>query len=280
MSDKNGAKLIWLIPANFYRFREGYMTIRTRITFSVATNSRETVENNLLASACFRKPHHHQILLQSAFCSAALAYNDAIEKSDNDLIVLAHQDIFLPESWLTQLERALDYLEVNDPAWGVLGCYGKTVDGRGWGHLYSSGRGVIGEPLERPVPIQTLDEIVLILRKSSGLRFDEHLPYFHLYGADICLSAAKLGRTSYAISAFCVHNTVQTLVLPKEFYCCCNHIKRVWKDWLPIQTTCVRITRFNIPLYKRRLREACLRLRGKTIGALRSNDPRQLFEEF
>jgi hypothetical protein len=250
------------------------------ITFAVAVNSRQLFNDNFLASPCFRLPQHYQLLVQNDFSSAALAYNDAIEKSDNDLIVFSHQDIFLPELWLSQLECALDYLTVNDPEWGVLGCYGKTVDGRGWGHLYSSGRGVIGEPFERPVPIQTLDEIVLILRRSSGLRFDEQLPYFHLYGADICLSAAKMGRTSYAISAFCIHNTVQTLVLPTEFYCCCGHIRRVWKDRLPIQTTCVRITRFNVSLYERRLREACLRLRGKAVGALRVNDPRRLLEEF
>jgi Glycosyltransferase like family len=254
------------------------LTLRD-VTFAVAVNNRQIFNDNFFASPCFRRPHHYQLLIQNDFSSAAIAYNDAIEKSDNDLIVFAHQDIFLPELWLSALKCALDYLTVNDPEWGVLGCYGKTVDGRGWGHLYSSGRGVIGEPFERPVPIQTLDEIVLILRKSSGLRFDEHLPYFHLYGADVCLSAAKMGRTSYAISAFCIHNTVQSLVLPTEFYCCCGYIKRVWKDRLPIQTTCVRITRFNISLYKRRLREACLRVRGKAIGALRVNDPRRLLEE-
>ena len=70
--------------------------------------------------------------------------------------------------------------------------------------------------------VQTLDEIVLILKKSSGLRFDDSLPHFHFYGTDICLRAAQRGMRSYAISAFCVHNTHQTLVLPEEFYECCQ----------------------------------------------------------
>jgi hypothetical protein len=175
----------------------------------------------------------------------------------------------------------LDDLAAADPNWGVLGSYGKTQDGRGWGHVYSSGREVIGEPLRRPVVVQTLDEIVLILRKSSGLRFDDSLPHFHFYGTDICLSAAKKGMKSYAISAFCVHNTHQTLVLPKEFYECCRHIKRVWKDCLPIQTTCIRITKFNFPLYNRQLRELYLRyIRRRECGGTRVQDPLPLLKEF
>jgi hypothetical protein len=250
------------------------------ITFAVAVNSREVFENNFLASPCFRTPHHPQILVQRNFDSAARAYNDAVDKSINDLMVFCHQDIVLPQSWLLQLQRALDSLEVLDPAWGVLGCFGATQDGNFWGHAYSSGLGVLGEPFQAPARVQTLDEIVLILRKSSGLRFDESLPHFHLYGADICLRAAKRRMKSYAVSAFCIHNTRQNLIVPKEFYECCKHIKRVWKDCLPIQTTCVRITKFNFPVYERRLREAYLRhIRRKEVGGTRVKNVQRLLEE-
>jgi hypothetical protein len=112
------------------------------------------------------------------------------------------------------------------------------------------------------------------------LRFDETLPHFHLYGADICLRAAEMGLKSYAISAFCIHNTRQCLVLPKEFYECCRHIKRVWKNLLPIQTTCIRITRFNFPLYRRRLRELYLRrVRRKEFGGTRVANPQRLLDK-
>jgi hypothetical protein len=128
--------------------------------------------------------------------------------------------------------------------------------------------------------IQTLDEVVLIFRRSSGLRFDDHLPHFHLYGADLCLRAAKTGLKTYAIPAFCIHNTNQYLVLPKEFYECCRHIKRRWKDQLPIQTTCVRITRFNRFIYSRRLQEAYLRyVCHKGFIAPRVKDVSQLLQQ-
>ena len=99
----------------------------TNITFAVATNSRKTLESNFLSSECFRPPHCHQILLQEGFPCAAKAYNDAIDKSVNDLIVFAHQDVVFPAHWLCQLERALEDLEVQDHNWGVLGCYGQTA---------------------------------------------------------------------------------------------------------------------------------------------------------
>jgi Glycosyltransferase like family len=247
------------------------------ITFIIAVNNREIFENNFCASPCFQGSTNYEFLVQEGFASAALAYNDAITRSSNDLMVFCHQDIILPKDWVLQLQAALTQLQRTDPGWGVLGSYGKTQDGRGWGHVYSSGRDVIGTSFEQPVEIQTLDEIVLILRKSSGLCFDEELPHFHLYGADICLRAAAAGRRSYAISAFCIHNTVQPLVLPKEFYECCKYVRGVWKAKLPIQTTCIRLTTSNLSVYSRRLREFYLRhIRRKEIGGIRSQNPHVL----
>jgi hypothetical protein len=254
--------------------------LEPKITFVVAMNNREVFENNFLASACLRGAHAHEVVVQERFMSAPKAYNEALERSSNDLIVFCHQDIYFPDGWLEDLRRALDYLAIHDPDWGVLGCSGMTVDRHHWRYLYSSGLGVSGAPLEHPKPVQTLDEIVLILRKSSGLRFDEQLPHFHLYGTDICLQASRRGMKSYVVSAFCIHNTHQALVLPTEFYECCNHIRRVWSDCLPIQTTCVRITTFNAPVYTRRLRESYLRhVRRKEVGGMRVKDVRRLVEE-
>ncbi len=256
------------------------MSSTRNVTFAVAVNNREVFDNNFLASPCLRGSHDHQILVRENFNSAAKGYNTAIDLASHDLIVFCHQDILLPETWLSELERALKHLEIEDPNWGVLGCYGETLNDNGRGHIYSSGLGTMGQPFDHPAPVQTLDEIVLILRKSSGLRFDEGLPHFHLYGTDICLRAAAMGMKSYAISAFCLHNTHQSLVLPKEFYECCRHVKHVWKDYLPIQTTCIRITRFNVPLYRRRLGELYLRcIRRKEIGGTRAQNPQRLFEE-
>jgi glycosyltransferase involved in cell wall biosynthesis len=257
------------------------MSLTSRVTFVVAVPNRQIIDRNFLISPCLAYPHSHQILVQENFACAGKAYNQGIDMAENDLVIFCHSDILLPQGWLDELQKAIDRLEIVDPNWGVLGVSGKTQDGRGWGHVYSSGRGIIGAELEQPVPIQTLDEIVLILRKSSALRFDEAMPHFHFYGTDICLRAAKLGRKSYAVSAFCIHNTHQNLILSDEFYECCRYTKRIWKDALPIQTTCVRITRSGIPVLARRVKEFYLRhIRHKEFGGTRLQDPSPLLREF
>ncbi len=255
------------------------MSKRT-FTFVAAVNNRTVLETNLLASPCLRNSSGHEMLIQEGFRSAGKAYNDAIRKSRNEYMIFVHQDIVLPEQWLGQLENALEYLEEKDPGWGVLGCFGKTRDEGGRGCVYQSGVGMIGEPFQHPAPVQTLDEIVLILRRSSGLMFDENLPHFHLYGTDICLRAGQLGRSSYAIPAFCIHNTNQGFILPKEFYECYWRVKRTWKSQLPVQATCIRITRSNLAMWKRRLYEVYFRLSRRDASAgIRVRDPKELMRE-
>ena len=247
----------------------------------MAVNQQEIFERNFLSSPCLREMGDPQILVQEGFDSASKAYNDALGRSQNDLMIFVHQDVILPATWPSDLASALGCLDSTDPGWGVLGCYGEAPLTGGSGYVYSSGLGIVGRPFDWPTPVQTLDEIVLIFRKSSGLQFDEKLPHFHFYGTDICLRAATMGLNCYAISAFCIHNTHQPLVLPREFYECCRHIRRVWKDRLPIQTSCIRITRSNLPVYSRRLREAYLRyIRRKEHGGVRAADPQRLLDEF
>jgi hypothetical protein len=220
-------------------------------------------------------------LIQEGFPSASLAYNDAIDKSENDLIVFAHQDILFPAKWIDELRLALAQLEESDPSWGVLGCYGETLHDNGRGYILSGAQGVLGKPFRQPEPVQTLDEIVLILRKSSGMRFDESLPHFHFYGADISLQAAQQAHGVYVIPAFCVHNTSQQWALPAEFYECYSHFRMKWKEWLPIQTTVIRVTRSETQMYLRRIKETYLKyVRRRTVGAERVVSGRTLLEAF
>ncbi len=229
----------------------------------------DEVRQNFLLSPCLNSAAGHQLLIQEAYSSAAEAYNDAIDRSVNDLMVFVHQDVVLPFTWMSQLRLALKELDVMDPNWGVLGCYGVRADASHVGYLYSPGVGILGTPFSSPTPVQTLDEVVLILRRSSGLRFDEGLPHFHLYGSDICLRAAKRGSLSYAIPAFCVHNANRYLVLPKEYYISCRHFRRIWRSMFPVHTTCLTFTNSNTPLYGRRLASCMLSIFAEKDSFLR-----------
>ncbi len=143
---------------------------------------------------------------------------------------------------------------------------------------YSAGLGVLGKPFAQPIAIDTLDEYVLIMRKSSGLRFDPKLPHFHFYGTDICLSARKKKKSCYAISAFCIHNTSYGL-LPPEFFECYWRVKRKWKEFLPIQTSCIRVTRWNEELIVRRLKHVYFTLFRRDYKLFpRLEDPRSVLQ--
>jgi hypothetical protein len=244
------------------------------VTFVVTRNNAAIFEQNFAASPCLEGLRPEQIIVQEGFSSAAAAYNDAIERANTDLLVFAHQDVYFPEDWLDNLDRSLKILERSDPDWGVLGGWG--VDNRGLqaGYLYSVGLVLLGKSFVQPVKIDTLDEYFLIMRKRSGLRFDPNLSHFHLYGTDICLSARKNNMSCYAISAFSIHNTGNGK-LPREFFDVYWRVKKKWKEFLPIQTPCIRITRWNEELIVRKLKLVYFKFFRKEYGLHdRLEDPR------
>ena len=244
------------------------------VTFVVNKSGDPSIfERNFAASACLEGIRPDRIIVQEGYSSASVAYNDAIDKAKTDLIVFAHQDVYFPKDWLADLNRSLKILEVSDSNWGVLGCSGVNNCGLFAAYLYSVGLGILGGPFSQPIAIDTLDEFILILRKSSNLRFDPNLPSFHFYGTDICLSSRKAKKNCYAISAFSVHNTSYGPLAP-DFFRCYWPVKRKWKKHLPIQTPCIRITRWNEDLIIRRFKDTCFTLMGRDMRPLpRLDDP-------
>jgi hypothetical protein len=247
-----------------------------KFTVVASVNDSEVLRKNLYLSPGLLKCDRNQVVIKQGFRSASLAYNSAIDEAKHEILIFVHQDVYLPDAWFSDLSRWLSYLRDEKIDWGVLGCFGsrRSAEG-GVGRIYSTGLGLIGRRIIKPEPIETLDEIVLIIRKSSGLRFDPSLPHFHLYGTDICMAATDKGLINYAIPAFCVHNTNQLLSLPKEFYDCYRYIKRKWKKFLPIYASCITISLFDRELHLRRMREFGRRALGiERMPKRRIEDPR------
>lgn len=250
-------------------------------TVVVAVNNRKTLQDNLLASPGLVDHESAELVVKEGFESASAAYNSAFDDARSDILVFVHQDVYLPARWLERVDDAIRALDETGVQWGVLGSFGSKRDAAGGvGRVFTNGLGLHGNPIGSPEPVETLDEIVLIFRKSSGLRFDPDLPYFHMYGVDICLSARDAGLTNYAIPGFCVHNTNQLLELPSEFYRCYRFIKRKWARYLPIATSCMTVTRFDGELRRKQLNEFLARAFHKTAKPLhRVADPRSLLSE-
>jgi len=247
-------------------------------TVIVAVNNRRILESNLLLSPALARDRQSRVIIKENFPSASLAYNDAIEEASNDILIFVHQDVYLPEHWFDDVSDSIRALENKGVHWGVLGCFGTRRGARErFGTVFTTGRGIHGNPIDTPEPVDTLDEIVLLVRRSSGLRFDPNLPHFHMYGVDLCLTAQSVGMINYAIPAFCVHNTNQLVTLPAEFYTCYSYIKRKWSKYLPIHTSCMTVTRFEIERREKQAKDFINTALGRLKNPLpRAEDPRTL----
>ena len=216
-------------------------------TLIVAVNHEDVLQSTLLRSPDV--DDRCQLVLKRSYSTAGQAYNAGIAEAKNEVLVFAHQDVYLPQGWLSRLRRSLVQLDNRDSDWGVLGVSGIANSLDMSGHVYSTGlRRILGAPFDRPIECLTLDEMLLVMRRSSGLMFDERLPGFHLYGTDICMTARKRSLKTYVIPAFCIHNSNGIVRLPMTFWKAYLYLRRKWWKQLPISTPCATITRWCGPM--------------------------------
>jgi hypothetical protein len=243
-----------------------------------AVNNEAVLRSCLLSSPDLSSVS--EVLLQRGYTSAASAYNAAIVAAKTDVLVLAHQDVFLPKGWAGQLERSLAGLAKADPQWAVAGVWGGREFGQFQGHLYCAGlQRVLGQSTAQTAEVTSLDEVLLILRKSSGVRFDERLSGFHMYGTDICLEAKARGLKSYAISAFCIHNTNGYRMLPLDFWKSYLFLRRKWRTELPVATSCTKITTGCWPMIWWNIDRAANVLLRRHHPGRRVSNPAALYED-
>jgi hypothetical protein len=243
-----------------------------------AVNNEHILKSCLLKSPDISSADH--VILQTGYESAASAYNTGMSRVDSEVVVFAHQDVYLPEGWINSVRVAIETLNSHDPDWGVLGVWGVPKGGGRVGYLYWTGvDGAAGNPFNGGIEVETLDELLLVVRRSSSLTFDEGLPGFHMYGADICLEAKQRGLKCYVVSAFCIHNTNQYKMLPMDFWKSYFFMRKKWKSYLPVMTSCIEITYWCWPMIKWNIIRAANLLLGREKTHLRVADPSQLYRD-
>jgi len=248
-------------------------------TLISATNNEAILKNCLLHSPDVRSAS--SLMLQKGYTNAAEAFNKAIAEAKTDLLIFVHQDVYLPEGWITKVQETIKVLSETDPQWGVLGVWGARIGSEGAGFVYDGAwNHVLGNEFQGGREVDALDEVVLILRKSSGLRFDPQIPGFHMYGADICLEAKRRGMKCFAIAAFCIHNTNQYGMLPWQFWNAYLKMRKKWKANLPIKTTCIDITNWCWPMVRWNIVRAINLMTGRDKPPIkRVTDPGKLYAE-
>jgi hypothetical protein len=242
------------------------------ITLVAAVNDEAVLERNLLASP-LASSEGVEVILQRGAPSAAKAYNDAIERARHDVVVLAHQDVYIPVGWELRLDEQI--ARIGSDAWGVLGVFGVAEGGRHMGRVWCSGNArEFDYRVARPTPAVSFDELLLVVRRSSGLRFDERLPSFHMYGTDIAQRARAAGLGSYIIDAPVIHNSLPVRSLGGGYARAYRAMQRIHADRLPIPTCIVPLTRWGMPLKKSRIQRTLRGLRhGFERGDNRHADP-------
>jgi hypothetical protein len=166
-------------------------------------------------------------------------FNRIITKTDlakDFWVVFCHQDFTLKEN-LPEKLKALD----TSAMYGVIGA--RFSQENFFGSVIQTDGSTTGVALKEPTPVQTLDEICLIIHSSlfrEGLKFDERF-CFHFYGADVCLQAYMMGFGVYALQVECQHKS-KTLggdIYSDAYQSDLKLFRNKWQKHLPVRTTTI-----------------------------------------
>jgi hypothetical protein len=219
------------------------------LSFVVCLSDDRWLETNLLASPCLGPSSPHEVIAVRNAPSAADGLNLALERAKNEWVVCIHQDVFLPEGWDRVMMSQYRQAERRFGPIGVAGVYGvgkvEEIPGRPpaaerVGRVVDRDR-LLDDGPELPARVATLDELLLVVRRDTPLRFDPALG-FHLYGADLCLQAVERGLAVVALGAPCVHNS-RSVGLSASFFPSAEVLACKWASRLPIATPCVLFDR-------------------------------------
>lgn len=204
------------------------------ISFVACVNDEAQLRSNLLASPCLAPGSPHEVLLMRGQPSAADGFNTALPRTRHDIVVFVQQDMYLPRGWDVEFAvRFRDAQERYSPL-GVVGIYGmtyRTVPKIGIGRVVDR-ENLLDRPTPLPAAVDSIDEILLAMRRDAPLRFDPAVG-FHLYGTDICLSASAQGRTNVVVDAPAFHNSLFAQLSP-DFHRSREALLGKWTEIRPL----------------------------------------------
>jgi hypothetical protein len=237
------------------------------ITFIIPVGNETTYERCFLSSPLFieecNRDLKFQIIPQRGFKNGSAAFNDGLDRAENDLIVCCHQDVILPVMWADWVSSQVRELERQGVPLGVVGCMGSDFEGTLVGHVYHRDRQMLEhEPL--PARVQTLDELLIAFRKSSGMRFDANLPQFFGYAPDLCMEAHMRGLQNFALNAPCIHETADRRLARRDIYPTWSFLQNKWKKFLPVHTPTVSIDGRRWPYVKDMIKDYVFHYTGYT----------------
>lgn len=204
-------------------------------------NNKKILNDYLLKSLKNQTVNFQLITLDSTdgkYHSAAQALNYGGKKAIGKYIMFVHQDVDLcSNTWLEEVEKMLEPMS----GLGIAGVAGMSVNedsnGKRGRNIIKHGKPAkfwsLGTAIQKPEPVQTLDECLVIIPKSvfDILQFDEKVcDNWHMYAVDYCLSVQEEGFGVYAIPMLIYHKSTGATIknrlkvvlsigwLPHEYY--------------------------------------------------------------
>lgn len=250
-----------------------------RLTIGCMVNDRDVLLTNLETSDCLQSGRIKLVVAEGA-ASAAIAANSLLSKADGDLVAIVHQDVHLPRGWDKRVLASAAALDEQGVRWGVLGVFGMTVRGTVAGQVWSNG---LGQELRGtgslPADAVSCDELVLIVKKSEDLQFDEQLPGFHFYGTDIVQAALARKLGAFVIDAPVIHNSLPVRNANRGYLNAYRFMVDKWRDNLPIPTCTTPLTASRWPLMRYRWRRAVRQWKRLNQNLTRYPRPDQLAQD-
>ncbi len=205
------------------------------LTFVVCVNDDAQLDANLGSSPCFAPGSPHELLVFRGCASAAEGLNAGIEAARHDLVVLVHQDVYIPKGWPARLVSQWRQVQQSTAPVGIAGVFGvanRKVPFDAVGRVVHCDR--LLEEGTLPATVDGLDEVLMVVPRHTSLRFDPALGW-HLYGTDAALQAQGREMRVVVLDAPCHHNTLSKRV-PSQYRQSERVLARKWESLLPIHT--------------------------------------------
>lgn len=166
-------------------------------------------EHNIWQSECVHDERNEFIVVDNRanahFATLGQAICAGIDKAHHELLVIVHEDVLLQPGWQAMFEVSLNTLENHDPDWSAVGIVGWDENDRLIGHS-SDPHGYRNSFKKIPyLETSRIDEQLIVLQKSSGIRPDPNLPSIHNIGRDLKLQGMNCNRKCYVINAPAIH---------------------------------------------------------------------------
>jgi SAM-dependent methyltransferase len=216
------------------------------LSFVACVNHDAQLLDNLAASPCLRPGSPHELVAVRGARSAAEGLNAGLARARHDLVVLVHQDVYLPAGWPARFLAQWRLAEATLGPVGVAGVFGAVHDPSAKGGISRAGYVVdrhvlLREPAPLPAVVQGLDELLVALPRTTALRLDPALG-FHFYATDLACQARAAGMTAVALDALCFHNSQNSGELAPAFHESGRAFRAKWGAALPVATPCALVT--------------------------------------